>query len=116
MGAALGEWESQVSETDVRNQVAPVTELEATADTPPAEYRRLIIEVLAAAQDEGLTLAEIERRVSEQLKDLARDSIEDQVQSLLQWDLVARMPRKKRFLLTPRGSRFLSGLQAIRGA
>lgn len=116
MGAALVERESQVSETDVRNEAAPVAAPEATADTPPAEYRRLIIEALAAAQDEGLTITEIERRVSERLKDLARDSIEDQVQSLLQWELVARVPKKKRFLLTPRGSRFLSGLQAIRGA
>jgi hypothetical protein len=84
----------------------------ATATAPaPAEYRKLIVEVLAES-DGGLPIRDVERIVGERLPEGARDSIEDEVQSLIDWDLVVR-DRSKKLKLTDAGVGFWKGIQAL---
>jgi predicted transcriptional regulator len=82
-----------------------------TRSSSPASYRRAIMDILASADEKGLTLREIEKRVGKHFGGTMTDSVEDQVQSLLDWELVVTSER--RLTLTHEGRSYVRGVKAL---
>ena len=89
-------------------------DLESTASpkSTPGGARRAVIQVLAD-RSKPMTIQDIERAVGQIRPMLVRDSIEGDVESLLNEGMIASTQDARHFQLTDRGLRFASGIEAL---
>lgn len=78
----------------------------------PGATRRAIIEMLAGSRA-PMTIHEIERAVGHVRPATVRDSIEEDVEGLLNEGLLMSGGDVRGFQLTPRGQRFAAGIEAL---
>lgn len=96
------------ADTEVEAEAAEPT----TPTTSPGATRREII-VSLAGSTMSMTIQEIERAVGNARPSFARDSVEDDLESLLNEGLVVAAEDARRFRLTSRGERFAAGIEAL---
>ena len=90
------------------------SESETTRQPVPGRVRHAVVEALVD-QPEGLTIREIEDEVGRSRPSPVHESVEEDVQGLMDEGLIERADDTRRLRLSDRGLRFVKGIQVLAG-